>query len=100
MDLIYEADRSLPAGRQERIDTWLVKQFPYTRNFFHHIITRGGILVNGKPVKKSYQLRNNDAISIDDLQRYLGSEILEETPKIDIPIVLEQDDYLIINKPK
>ncbi len=84
----------------ERIDTWLVKQFPYTRSFFHHIIARGGILVHGKPVKKSYQLRNNDTITVDDLQRYLWSEILAETPNIDIPIVLEKDDYLIINKPK
>lgn len=84
----------------ERIDTRLVKQFPYTRSFFHHIITRGGILVHDKPVKKSYQLKNDDKVKVDDLQRYLGSEILEETPKIDIPIVLEKEDYLVINKPK
>ena len=84
----------------ERIDTRLVKQFPYTRSFFHHIIARAGILVNEKPVKKSYQLKNDDKVKVDDLQRYLGSEILEETPKIDIPIVLEKDDYLVINKPK
>lgn len=87
-------------GPGERIDIWLTKQFPYTRSFFHHIITRGGILVHQKPVKKSYILKNNDEIEVDDLQRYLGSEILEETPKIDIPIVLEKDDYLVINKPK
>lgn len=77
-----------------------MKQFPYTRSFFHHIIARAGILVNEKPVKKSYQLKNDDKVKVDDLQRYLGSEILEETPKIDIPIVLEKDDYLVINKPK
>ncbi|MCX6823065.1 MAG: RluA family pseudouridine synthase [candidate division SR1 bacterium] len=99
-ELIYKDTGSLPAGRQERIDTWLVKQFPYTRSFFHHIITRAGILVNEKPVKKSYQLKNDDKVKVDDLQRYLGSEILEETPKIDIPIILEKDDYLVINKPK
>lgn len=87
-------------GEGERIDTWLTKQLPYTRSFFHHIITRGGILINGKVVKKSYQLKNNDKIMVDDLQRYLWSEILEETPKIDIPIIKEENEYLIINKPE
>jgi hypothetical protein len=28
-------------GESERIDTWLTKQFSYSRNFFHHIIERG-----------------------------------------------------------
>jgi len=84
----------------ERIDTRLTRQFPYSRSFFHHIIWRWGILVNGKPTKKSYKLRNNDQIAIDDLQRYLSSEILDETPEINIPIVLEKSDYLVLNKPK
>lgn len=37
---------------------------------------------------------------IDDLQRYLSPIILEEAPKIEIPILKETEDYLIINKPK
>ncbi len=44
-------------GTPERIDTWLTKQFSYSRNFFHHIISRGGILLNGKPAKKSAKLK-------------------------------------------
>jgi 23S rRNA-/tRNA-specific pseudouridylate synthase len=51
-------------------------------------------------VKKSYKLKNNDEIFIDDLKRYLSPIILEEAPKIEIPIILEKEDYMVINKPK
>jgi len=39
-------------------------------------------------------------VFIDDVTRYLSSVILDEAPNIDIPIVLEKEDYLVINKPK
>ena len=84
----------------ERLDTWLTKQFSYSRNFFHHIISREGILVNGKPAKKSLKLKPWDLIQIDDLERFLSPIILEEAPKLDIPILKETADYLVINKPK
>ncbi len=87
-------------GSWERIDTRLSKQFSYSRSFFHHIIERWGVKVNDKVVKKSYQLKNNDQIEIDDVTRYLSPVLLEEAPHIQIPIILEKEDYLVINKPK
>ena len=84
----------------ERLDTWLTKQFPYSRNFFHHILSRNGILVNGKAAKKSLKLKPWDQVMIDDLERYLSPVLLEEAPNIDIPILKETTDYLVINKPK
>ena len=41
----------------ERIDVFLSKQFPYSRNFFHHIIERGGVYINNKAAKKSLKLK-------------------------------------------
>ena len=84
----------------KRIDTRLSKQFSYSRNFFHHIINRWGVLVNNKCIKKSYKLKNKDQIFIDNIERYLSPIILEEAPNIEIPILIEKEDYLIINKPK
>jgi len=84
----------------DRIDVYLANNFSYSRSFFHHIFDRDWILVNGKIVKKSYKLKNNDKIQIDDLERYLWPVILEEAPKIDLPIKLDKEDYLIIYKPK
>lgn len=84
----------------ERIDTRLAKEFDYSRSFFHHIIDRWWILVNGKTIKKSFKLKANDEVEIDDLERYLSNEILKESPNINIPIVYEKEDFLIIKKPK
>lgn len=87
-------------GIGERVDTWLTTQFPYARNFFHHIISRGGVLVNNHPIKKSYKLKPGDVVIIDNISRFLWSEILAESPQIDLPIVVEKDDYLVLYKPK
>jgi 23S rRNA pseudouridine1911/1915/1917 synthase len=98
--LIYSWSWDLPPDSQERIDIWLTKQFPYSRNFFHHIIERGGVSVNKKQIKKSHKLKEGDQVLIDDLSRYLSPVILDESPNIKIPVVLEKEDYLVINKPK
>ena len=84
----------------DRIDSRLSLQFSYSRNFFHHIIERWGIQVNGKVVKKSYKLKTWDKVQIDELERYLSPIILDEAEKIDIPIIREDEDYIILNKPK
>lgn len=56
--------------------------------------------MNEKVAKKSLKLKSWDQILIDELERYLSPIILEEAPKLDIPILKETADYLIINKPK
>ena len=84
----------------DRIDSRLSWQFSYSRNFFHHIIERWGIQVNAKVVKKSYKLKSWDKVEIDELERYLSPIILDEAEEIDIPIVREEEDYIILNKPK
>ena len=93
VSLVFEWD-------SERIDTWLTKQFSYSRNFFHHIIERGWVLVNWKAVKKSNKLKKWDNVEIDDLERFISPVILDEAPDIDISIIKEEEDYLVINKPK
>lgn len=97
---VYEGSVGLSTDRQERIDTRLSKEFNYSRSFFHHIIERWGVQVNKKVIKKSYQLKNGDIVEIDDVKRYLSPVLLDEAPDIKIPIVLEKEDYLVINKPK
>lgn len=84
----------------ERIDIYLNKTMDYSRNFFHHLISRQAITINWKQIKKSYKLKNNDIINIQSLDRFLSDEILSESPNFDIEIKLEKQDYLVINKPK
>jgi len=88
-------------GSNQRIDKYLSSIFPYSRNFFHHIIDRGGVrLQNHKAIKKSYKLKEGEKIHIDSLKRYLDGAVMEEAPQIEIPIVYEEEDYIVINKPK
>jgi len=51
-------------------------------------------------VKKSYKLKTNDKIEVDNLERYLDSSFLSELPYVNMDIVLEKEDYLVLNKPK
>ena len=51
-------------------------------------------------MKKSYKLKTSDKVQIDELERYLSPIILDEAEKIDIPIIREEEDYIILNKPK
>jgi 23S rRNA pseudouridine1911/1915/1917 synthase len=41
-----------------------------------------------------------DNVQIDELERYLSPIILDEAEQVDIPIVREEEDYIILNKPK
>lgn len=87
-------------NNEQRIDSRLSWYFSYSRNFFHHIIERWWIQVNWNPIKKSYKLKKWDIIQIDELERYISPIVLDEAEQIDIPIIYEEEDYLILNKPK
>ena len=87
-------------GIPQRLDTLLVAHFGYSRNFFHHIISRGGVMMEGLPLKKSQRILPGTILMIDDLVRYTSLEILWESPEIVIPIVYQHDDYVVIHKPK
>lgn len=83
----------------ERIDTYLVRVHGYTRNFFHRLIARGDIVVNGKVLtKKSLILKTGDTIEITHPERYMEASVLATSPEVDLPIILEKKDYVVIRK--
>lgn len=83
-----------------RIDSFLATKYNYSRNFFHHIFQRWGILVNQKAVKKSYLLKIGDQITIDDLKRFFDPAMMADAPAIELKIIDEKTDYLVLYKPK
>ncbi len=86
---------------KQRIDKWLCNNFNYSRNFFHHIIKRWWIKINWKTIKKSYIMKKWDEVIIDNLERYLDSEILSECIFFEwIKTIIDKKDYLVIYKPK
>lgn len=93
--IIYEGNGG------ERIDVYLTQNHEYTRNFFHRLVARGDILVNGTIVKKkSLWLKTGDEIAIVHPERYMESEVLAQSPEIDLNVLIEKPDYIVIYKPK
>ena len=70
-----------------------------SRSLAQKLINDGKILVNDKPNKVSYKVKLNDNIFIPDDANSTSSEgILKEDIPLDI--LYEDDDILVVNKPK
>ncbi|SER53110.1 RluA family pseudouridine synthase [Lachnobacterium bovis] len=82
----------------ERVDKFLNATFPdFTRSFIQKAIKNGEILLNGQNVKANYKLKLNDSIELN-----INDPVELEIEPEDIPldILYEDDDVLIVNKPK
>lgn len=89
---------------KQRIDNFLVKHFEnkYPRNKITNFIERQGILINNKIQKTSYKLKLNDVIefNFDEFQNYLNP-IQELVPyEYELKIIYEDDEVIVVNKPK
>ena len=68
-----------------------------TRTAIQGLIEEGNILVNGKKVVKNYKQKNGDIINITIPETEEFEVVAENIP---IEIVYEDEDLLIVNKPK
>lgn len=85
-------------SESKRIDQYLNENNEeWTRSFVQKMLEDGKIKVNGKSVKASYKVKENDLIQIENID-VKEAEILPE--KIPLDIVYEDDDIIIVNKPK
>ncbi len=83
-----------------RIDKYLAEILDcedYSRSFIQKLIKDEGVLVGDKPVKANYKVSSGEEIRL-----LIPEPILPEIAPEDIPldIIYEDDDYLIVNKPK
>lgn len=81
-----------------RIDKYLSEKITsQTRSSLADLIEKGGVTVNGKTVAKNYKLRAGDRIKVT-----IPDPIPYEAEAEDIPldIVYEDNDLLVVNKPK
>ncbi|MBR6045213.1 MAG: RluA family pseudouridine synthase [Ruminococcus sp.] len=90
---------TVPADQQGgRLDKWLSDNAEeLSRNAVQKLIENGSVLVDGKPQTKNCKLRGGEVIELE----IPDPELLEAAPQ-DIPldIVYEDDDLIIVNKPK
>ena len=82
----------------QRIDRYLTEMLPeQSRSFFQKLIRDGFVIVNHTIVKVNYRLKTGDLIEID-IPDAVPTEIVPENIPLDI--LYEDDDLLIVNKPK
>lgn len=81
-----------------RIDSFVTAfKEELSRNQIQKLIESENILVNGKSVKSNYKLKENDVIYIE-IPDFEPLEIAAEN--IPLEILFEDDDVIVINKPK
>ena len=81
-----------------RIDAWLsANVLDLTRNAAQRLLTEGMVLVNGKPPKKNYKVNAGDAVivTIPDI-----AEVPLVPQNIPLDIVFEDEDVVVVNKPR
>ena len=82
----------------ERLDAYLARAVPdLTRSAAQRLIEEGSVLRNGKPAKKNDKLNTGDAIDVT-IPEVKETEIVPT--QIPLDIVYEDEDVLVINKPK
>lgn len=81
-----------------RLDRLLVEEIPgYSRSFLQKVLKDGNVLVNGKTAKPSLKVREGDAVSFSIPDKIIPDILPEDIP---LDILYEDDDVLVVNKPK
>jgi 23S rRNA pseudouridine1911/1915/1917 synthase len=80
-----------------RLDAYLASQVEgWSRARLQRLIDSEDVLVNGKPAKASYKLRENDEIEVELIAPPATSFVPEPIP---IEIVYEDETLVVVNKP-
>lgn len=77
-----------------RADIFITRKYPdFTRSSLELLFDKDLIKINNKPIKPSYKVRVGDKLAVDDA-------LMNEVPEsIELPILYEDDDVVVINKP-
>lgn len=79
----------------KRLDVFVTEHMPrLSRAFIQKLGDTGKITKAQKQLKAGYKMKNGDLIEVD----YDESE-LDTIPTIDLPVIYEDDDCIVINKP-
>ena len=81
-----------------RIDSYLAKKDEdLSRVAIQRLIKEQKVLVNGKKIKASYKVQENDSVTLEEEE---PKEIELKAQDIPVEILYEDSDIIIVNKPK
>ena len=81
----------------KRIDAYLSEKTEYSRTAIQRLIDEEKIKVNNKKEKSSYKVQNGDKIEIEEEK---AKEIELKAQDIPLEILYEDNDIIVVNKPK
>ncbi len=81
----------------KRLDAFVSINTEYSRNSVQLLLDSGDISVNGKSVNKSYKIKENDVVEITV---HPPKDVRIAPENIPLDIYYEDDDLLVVNKPK
>lgn len=82
----------------KRIDALLAESLPeLSRSFIQRLLEEGRVLLGGKAVKKSYKPAPGDVLVLDIPE---PEEMTAEPQDIPLNIVFEDEDVIVVNKPR
>lgn len=80
-----------------RIDKYISENTELTRSAVQGLLEKGKILVGGVSVSKNYKLKSGDHIAVEIPEPQVMDAVPENIP---LDIVYEDNDLLVVNKPK
>ncbi len=82
---------------EKRLDIFIAERGNLTRSASQRLLTDGLVKVNGKIIQKSYRVKFFDEVEFE-IPEAVPTENLPQD--IELDIVYEDDDLLVVNKPK
>lgn len=93
LDLIADSE-----SENERIDKFLAGYIDsFSRSYLQKLIENSDISVNDKNIKPSYRLKIDDHITVNVPESIIPDIVPEDIP---LDILYEDDDVIVVNKPK
>lgn len=80
-----------------RLDAFVCAELNISRSLSAELIENGEVLLNGKPAKKKAAVAEGDEVTVNIPEL---KELEAEPQDIPLDIVYEDDDLLVVNKPK
>jgi 23S rRNA pseudouridine1911/1915/1917 synthase len=79
----------------KRLDVFIAKQVPQlSRSSIQKLADQNKLLVEKQPEKAGYKLKNGQKVSLN-----YNLQLLDQIPDIELPILYEDEDCLVIDKP-
>lgn len=87
----YKVD---PQSAGQRADVFVAQKYPdFTRSALSGLFSSSAVKVNDHTAKPGYKLKNGDNITVDN------SQLRAHPPKVELPVIYEDKDVVVINKP-